>query len=572
MTPQTNEPHHDAAIVHPPEPGDPLWWRTAVTYQIYPRSWADSDGDGLGDLPGITSHLDYLRALGVDAIWLSPFYTSAQRDGGYDVADYRNVDPIFGTLADFDAMAEKAHGLGLRVVIDVVPNHTSNLHAWFRAALAAQAGSRERARYIFRDGRGPDGDEPPNNWRSVFGGPAWQRVDDGQWYLHLFDYHQPDLNWDNDEVRAEFLDVLRFWLDRGVDGFRVDVAHGLVKQAGLPSWQMPPADLRLEGTLPTNASPYWDQNGVHEIYPAWRALLDDYSARTPDHPRVMVAEAWVQPLERMALYLRPDEFHLGFNFDFLECLWRATDLRAVIDHSLRSNDLVGAPTTWVLSNHDVVRHASRLGLPQERPRPNGIGPDDPQPDAVLGLRRARAATTLMLGLPGAAYLYQGEELGLPDATDLPAAVRQDPTFRFTEVSEMGRDGCRVPFPWSREAPSFGFGPSDRSWLPQPTVYGELAEDQQEGVDGSTLELYRTLIRLRAERRLGAGGLAWLDGFGDEVVAYANVDGAGRRTVVVTNLGAEPVPLKGDLGEVIVASGPLLESRTLPADTTVWLAR
>ncbi len=568
----TANPTPTVDLLHRPDPAGAPWWRSAVVYQIYPRSWADGDGDGIGDLPGITARLPYLRALGVDAIWLSPFYVSPMADAGYDVADYRDVDPLFGTLADADAMLARAHELGLRVIVDLVPNHTSNHHVWFEAALAAAPGSPERDRYIFRDSRGPDGSEPPNNWRSGFGGSAWTRVADGQWYLHLFDYHQPDLNWQHPQVRAEFLDIIRYWLDRGVDGFRVDVAHGLVKVEGLPDVDGVDHGFGPEGDhLPTRTAPFWDQDGVHEIYRGWRALLDDRTAADPEHERMMCAEAWVQPAERMALYVRDDEFQQAFNFPFLATHWYADALHDVVEQSLRSNDAVGAPTTWVLSNHDVVRHASRLGLPQDLPRANGIGAHDPQPDRALGLRRARAASALMLALPGGAYLYQGEELGLPEATDLPDAARQDPTFRFTEGAELGRDGCRVPIPWVRDAPSFGFGPSAATWLPQPEVYGAYAVDQQEGVAGSTLELYRTLLRVRRDRRLGNGGMEWAAGFDeDTVVAFANVAEDGGRTTVVTNLGALPVPLPAGLGEVLVASGPLADDGSLPSDTTVWL--
>ena len=393
--------------VHPADSPEAPWWRDAVIYQVYPRSWADADGDGIGDLPGITAHLPYLRDLGVDAVWLSPFYVSPMNDAGYDVADYRDIDPRFGTLGDADAMVARAHELGLKVLVDLVPNHTSSEHAWFRAALAAAPGSSERDRYVFRDGRGPDGDQPPNNWPSVFGGRGWSRVTEadgtpGQWYLHLFDVTQPDLNWDNPEVREEFESVLRFWCDRGVDGFRVDVAHGLIKREGLPDWHgkvglyddvvteegpeaeaADPEDTGVLDHTATGASPMWDQDGVHEVYRSWRAVLDSYGE--PD--RILCAEAWVTPDTRLALYVRSDEMHQAFNFDFLETPWDAARIAAVVESSLRVNDEVGAPTTWVLSNHDVVRHASRLGLDQSLPRPNGITADAPQPDAVLGLRR-----------------------------------------------------------------------------------------------------------------------------------------------------------------------------------------
>ncbi|WBB57282.1 glycoside hydrolase family 13 protein [Verrucosispora sp. WMMD573] len=532
------------------------WWTEAVIYQIYPRSFADSGGDGIGDLPGITARLDHLAQLGVDAVWLSPFYPSPQADAGYDVADYRGVEPLFGTLADADDLIAKAHANGLRVIVDLVPNHTSSAHAWFQAALAAGPGSTERERYIFRAGRGPGGAEPPNDWQSVFGGPAWTRVPDGQWYLHLFDTAQPDLNWDNPEVRAEFLDVLRFWLDRGVNGFRVDVAHGLVKQADLADWQDPQEILSgQEADKPR--PPMWDQDGVHEVYREWRRLLDGYPGE-----RILVAEAWVEPAERLARYVRPDEMHQAFNFEYLLASWTAPAQYAVITRSLEATDAVGAPTTWVLSNHDVVRHASRLGLPVGTPRPNGIGVGDEQPDAATGLRRARAATLLMLALPGSAYLYQGEELGLPEHTTLPDAARQDPTWERSGHTQRGRDGCRVPIPWEADAPSYGFGPTDASWLPQPPVWAEYALDRQRGVPGSTYELYREALQLRRAYGLGRGTLEWLAS-GDEVLSFRN-----GNLVVFTNFGADPVA-KPD-GEVVHSSAPLNEDGSVPTDVTVWV--
>lgn len=548
---------------------DQAWWRDAVIYQVYPRSWADSDGDGIGDLPGITSRLDHLAALGVDAVWLSPFYTSPQHDAGYDVADFRDVDPIFGTLTDADALVARAHELGLRVIVDVVPNHTSDEHAWFREALAAAPGSAARARYLFREGRGDDGELPPNNWQSMFGGPAWSRLTEpdgtpGQWYLHLFDSTQPDLDWTNPEVRDELESVLRFWLDRDVDGFRIDVAHGLVKAEGLPDG---PEEFDSANQA-TALQPMFDQPGVHEIYRSWRRLVDEYAVPGADRDRILCAEAWVLPIESLAKYVRPDELHQSFNFSFLMTPWIAGELRASIDEGLSSVAAVDAPQTWVLSNHDVVRHASRLGYPPRpgRTRTEGIGPADPQPDAALGLRRARAATALMLALPGSAYLYQGEELGLPEATLLPDEVRQDPTWERSGRTSPGRDGCRVPVPWEAERPSFGFGPTDATWLPQPEVYGLLAVDRQEGVEGSTLELYRTLLRVRRERGMGRGELTWADVAPADVLAF-EVTGEAGATAVLTNLGAEPVPIPPG-SRVLAASGPLPGS-TLPTDTTVW---
>jgi alpha-glucosidase len=572
-----------SALIHPGSPPDSPWWRSAVIYQIYPRSWADLDGDGVGDLPGITTRLPYLRDLGVDAVWLSPFYTSPQADAGYDVADYRDVDPLFGTLADADALLAAAHDLGLKVLVDLVPNHSSDEHAWFRAALTAAPGSPERERYVFRDGRGPKGDLPPNNWQCVFGGTAWCRVTsdsapDGQWYLHLFDAKQPDFNWDNPEVRAEFEDVLRFWLDRGVDGFRVDVANALVKEAGLPDWDEQRHIFDDPGDVPSKPAgrraPMWDQDGVHEIYRAWRGILNSYNpihtdGYSGDNDRILCGEAWLDSPERIGRYVREDEMHQAFNFEFLRTQWRAVDLRRDITSSLTTADSVGAPTTWVLSNHDVVRHASRLGLPVGTKRPNGIGIGDQQPDAALGLRRARAATALMLALPGSAYLYQGEELGLPDSTDMPDEVRQDPTWPRSGHTERGRDGCRVPMPWEGDRPSYGFGPSDLTWLPQPASYASLAVDRQVGVDGSTLELYRALLALRRERGLGQGSLSWLEGFAAEVLAFVNAPVESERVLVITNFGAQPAVLPGG-ARLLLASGPLGDGGTVPIDTTVWL--
>lgn len=514
------------------------WWRDAVIYQVYPRSFADSDGDGMGDLGGVREHLGDLEALGVDAVWLSPFFPSPQADAGYDVADYRDVDPLFGTLDDFDALLAGAHQRGLRVVIDLVPNHTSSKHVWFTAALAAAPGSRERNRYVFRDGRGEHGELSPNNWPSQFGGPAWTRVDDGtanpQWYLHLFDAGQPDLNWDNPEVIDEFQDILRFWLNRGVDGFRVDVAHGLVKQQGLPDVASGEHD-----ALSRLDDPRWDQPGVHDIYRGWHRVLEGFGG-----DRMLVAEAWVADATRRALYVRPDEMQQAFSFGYLMAGWDAGAVRHAIDDALGANDAVGATTTWVLSNHDVVRHASRLGYPvpasdQGAPAPswtNGIGPDDPKPDDELGLSRARAATLGMLALPGSAYLYQGEELGLSEVTDLAPEVRQDPEFLRTAGAVIGRDGARVPLPWDSGAPAFGFSPSGRSWLPQPASFADYAANEQRGHPGSTLEMYRAAIDLRRTHRLGTGRMHWNEA-DPGVLDFTNGE-----VRVVVNMSRSPQPL------------------------------
>jgi len=545
---------------------DGEWWRTAVIYQIYPRSFADADGDGMGDLAGITSRLPYLAALGVDAVWLSPFYVSPMADAGYDVADYRDVDPRFGTLADADDLLAQAQRLGLRVIVDLVPNHTSDEHAWFREALAAGPHSPERARYLFRDGRGEHGEMPPNSWRSVFGGPAWTRVTEpdgtpGQWYLHLFDSRQPDLDWGHPEVREEFHDILRFWLDRGVSGFRVDVAHGLVKADGLPDWdhdQEIVDGAASDGRRP----PMWDQDGVHDVYRGWREVLDDY-----DGDRMLVAEAWVEPSERLARYVRHDEMHQAFNFDYLTAPWRAEDLRTRVTRSLAANAAVGAPTTWVLSNHDVVRHTSRLSLGLDVDPPQGVGPRDEQPDEELGLRRARAASTLMLALPGSAYLYQGEELGLPEHTTLPDEARQDPAYFRHDGAVAGRDGCRVPIPWTADQPAHGFSSSGQAWLPQPESFAEYAADVQHGVDGSTLELYRAALRLRRQLGLAAGSLVWDTGYADDVVAFRSA-AAGADVLVLTNLGTDPVTLP-EHARVLLSSGDLDAQGRVPTDVTVW---
>ncbi len=564
------------------------WWRSAVIYQIYPRSFADSDGDGIGDLPGITSRLTELSELGIDAVWLSPFMTSPQHDAGYDVADYCDVDPLFGTLADFDLLLARAHELGIRVIVDLVPNHTSWDHKWFQEALAAPEGSPERDRYMFRDGLGPNGDEMPNNWESVFGGPMWERTTrpdgtPGQWYLHIFDKSQPDLNWENPWVRERFHDILRFWLDRGVDGFRVDVAHGLIKEAGLPDYT-PPADagsmgggilpaehlVGLEPGIDAHATtdpptpPYWAHDGVHEIYRGWHAVLEEYEG-----DRVLCAEAWVEPLTKLARWVRPDEMQQAFNFTYLSAGWAAPELRAVIDNSIYAFGTVGAPSTWVLSNHDVVRHASRLALGAENVQGAGIGPKSPGlPDPVVGLRRARAATAVMLALPGSAYIYQGEELGLPEVIDLPDSARQDPTWFRTNGEKYGRDGCRVPIPWATGTPTYGFGPatSTASWLPQPLDWDEFARASQEGVESSTLELYKRALALRSQSGLGTGTLEWLDGYGPDVMAFRVAD-----VTVIANLGATPVelPVEPHLGDVLLSSEPLTEP-ALPTDTTVWL--
>ncbi|MCB2414006.1 glycoside hydrolase family 13 protein [Demequina sp. TTPB684] len=536
------------------------WWRSAVIYQIYPRSFADASGDGIGDLRGVTQHLTDLVNLGVDAVWLSPFYASPQKDAGYDVADYRQVDPLFGTLSDVDDLIDTAHGLGLRVIADIVPNHTSSDHAWFLEALAEGPGSPARDRYLFREGKGKSGELPPNNWQSVFGGPAWTRVTEadatqGQWYLHLFDSSQPDLNWENEAVREEFDDILRFWLDRGIDGMRVDVAHGLIKAPGLPDYTPDPSGGSMGGDEEL-ATPYFGQQGVHDVWRRWRAVVAEYG---PD--RILVAEAWIRSLSRMAEWVRPDEMHQAFNFSFLECPWDAAAMRDVISRSLSEFGAVGAPSTWVLSNHDVVRHASRLAVFGENPQGHGIGPlSEFKPDRVVGLQRARATTLVMLGLPGSSYIYQGEELGLPEHIDIPDEARQDPTWRRTNGERYGRDGCRVPLPWNSAKMTFGFSSSGRTWLPQPREWEDLARDVQDATEGSTLRMYKAALAHRRTSGLGDGSVEWVE-LGEDVVAF---DNNGIR--VIANLSADPVPFSG---RVLVSSAPV--HSVIPPSTAAWIA-
>ncbi|MEY3029128.1 MAG: hypothetical protein RL198_525 [Actinomycetota bacterium] len=543
------------------------WWRSAVIYQIYPRSFADGDGDGMGDIPGIISRLPELAELEIDAIWCSPLTKSPQKDAGYDVSDYRDIDPIFGSLADFDRLLAKAKELGIRILMDLVPNHTSEEHPWFKAALAAKPGSPERKRYVFRDGKGQNGELPPNNWESVFGGIAWTRINEavgqpGQWYLHIFDSSQPDLNWDNPEVVSEFHEVLRFWLDRGVAGFRIDVAHGLVKAAGLPDVVLSSSTMSGEDETTkdrVSEHPFWGQEGVHEIIRGWRKVLDEYE------DRAMAAEAWVLPLSRMAKWVRPDEYHQTFNFGYLETPWKRDALQKVVDESLSAFGGVGAPSTWVLSNHDVIRHASRFSYDKLPKQGDGIGPDYPQPDEALGLRRARAASAFMLGLPGGAYLYQGEELGLPEHTTIEGKYRQDPTYFRTKGARVGRDGCRVPLPWELDAPAYGFNTTGQTWLPQPDSFRRYARDCQRGVAGSTLELYKRLIHVRKQYDLGNGDLEWVSELsGPTWLAYRN-----GPILVFSNFQGDPIALpKGEI--LVTTQHDLTIEGVLEHDQTVWL--
>ncbi len=541
------------------------WWREAVIYQVYIRSFADGDGDGIGDLAGLRSRLPYLCELGVDGIWINPWYRSPMADAGYDVADYREIDPLFGTLTEAEELIVACHDHKIRVIVDLIPNHTSDQHPWFQAALTAPPGSVERARYWFRSGRGAQGELPPNDWRSRFGGSAWTHVRGadgrpGEWYLHLFAPEQPDLNWNNREVLQEFESILRFWLDRGIDGFRIDVAHGLVKHPELPDLGErvePEAIDRLDRI----DHPHWDRDEVHEIYRGWRRVLDSY-----DGERKFIAEAWVTDSERLARYLRPGTLHTAFNFDFLLSSWDADELRAVIDATIGSLTVVGAPATWVLSNHDVVRHVTRYG----RAETGGTERDAQRlrgspVDIDLGTRRARAAALLSLALPGGSYIYQGEELGLWEVEDIPEPLLQDPGLRR---SGKTRDGCRVPIPWSGERPPFGFSPPDARatpWLPQPPAWRDLTAQRQSGNPRSMLELYRGALRIRrVHPALGDGTLVWDEDAPHQVLSFTRQPGF--RCVVNLSTRAIALPPHRDL---LLGSQPLHGDR-LPPDTAVWL--
>ncbi|WP_030378712.1 MULTISPECIES: glycoside hydrolase family 13 protein [unclassified Streptomyces] len=515
------------------------WWRSAVIYQVYVRSFADGDGDGTGDLAGVRARLSHLAQLGVDALWFSPWYLSPMKDGGYDVADYRTIDPAFGTLAEAEKLIAEARELGIRTIVDIVPNHVSDQHPWFRKALD---GGPERELFHFRPGRGEHGELPPNDWRSEFGGPAWSRLDDGDWYLHLFAPEQPDLNWAHPAVRQEHEDVLRFWFERGVAGVRIDSAALLVKDPGLPDF-----------TAGRDPHPYVDRDELHDVYRSWRRVADEYDG-------VFVGEVWLPDAERFARYLRPDELHTAFNFSFLSCPWDPARLRASIDDTLAEHAPVGAPATWVLCNHDVTRTVTRYGRAD-------TGFDfatktfGTPTDLALGTRRARAAALLTLALPGSVYVYQGEELGLPEA-DIPRERIQDPMHARSGGTDPGRDGCRVPLPWAAGAPYAGFGSREEPWLPQPAGWAAYAADRQATDPHSMLTLYREAIRLRPV--FGDGPLTWLPA-PEGVLAFTRADGV--RCVV--NLGEDPVALPTS-APPLLTSGPLTDDGRLPQDTAVWL--
>jgi alpha-glucosidase len=543
----------------------PEWWRDAVVYQIYIRSFADGDSDGIGDIAGIRSRLPYLSDLGVDAIWITPWYPSPFADGGYDVADYCDIAPVFGDLAQAEALIADVHRLGMRIILDLVPNHTSDQHPWFRRALGAGEDSADREWYWFRGGRGPGGDAPPNDWRSVFGGPAWERLpatgDGGEpeWYLHLFAPEQPDLNWARPEVALAFDDVLRFWFDRGVDGFRIDVANAMAKDPDLPdlhgSDPGDPASGSPDSDGGTIDHPYWDRDEIHETFRRWRRIADSYRT-SAEGPRMFVAEAWRVRPGGLARYLRPDELQSAFNFEFLAAPWEPGALRTVIDHHTEVLDAVGASPTWVLSNHDTVRVVTRYA-----PTTAAGG----RVDLGVGQRRARAAALLMLALPGCAYIYQGDELGLPEVEDLPDDRRQDPIWRRSGGTILGRDGCRVPLPWDETAPALGFSPVE-PWLPQPADWDALAVTRQSGEPGSMLSLYRTAIALRRRHLVGGNRpVEWRDA-GLGVLAFDQGDGFS----CVVNFTGGALPLEP--GSEVLLGSEAIDRRMLPTDTAVWLVR
>ncbi|GAA2971615.1 glycoside hydrolase family 13 protein [Streptomyces enissocaesilis] len=539
------------------------WWRTAVIYQVYIRSFADGDGDGIGDFAGLTSRLDYLVGLGVDGVWLNPCFPSPQADHGYDVADYSDIEPDYGDLASFDEFVAAAHERGLKVLLDLVPNHCAIRHPWFTAAVSAGTGSPERERFHFRDGRGVSGELPPNNWRSSFGGPAWTRITEpdgtpGQWYLNSFDSAQADINWRHPDVPALFEDVLRFWFDRGVDGFRIDVANGLHKHPELPDW------------TGTGFNAYaWDRPEVHDIHRSWRRIADSYG---PGRELTLVGEIWVPTAEALAAYLRPDELPQAFFFDLLKRRWDANGWRTSIDQAITAIGATGATITWTLANHDVHRTVTRYGITRPDDVPASLDPHVAltrprgEVDVALGERRARAAVMTLLALPGSCYLYQGEELGLPEVLDLDDAARQDPNWIRTNGVDAGRDGCRVPLPWTQESATFGFSPPDAAapWLPQPEWFAKYAVSELWSDVDSILALHRRALRIRrSEPGLAGDAFRWLDA--PEGVLFFE---RGNGFACVVNFGTEPYPLPA--GSKVVLTSVRCGDESLPADAAAWI--
>ncbi len=497
------------------------WWRGAVGYEVYLRSFADGDGDGVGDLPGLLSRLDHLAELGVDAVWITPFYPSPMRDHGYDVADYRGVDPVFGSDTDLDACVARAHELGLRVVVDLVPNHSSSDHPWFRAARSSRS-SAYRDYYVWRDPA--PGGGPPNNWVAHFGGSGWTfDAATGQYWLHLFLPEQPDLNWANPAVRDEFDAIIAFWLDRGVDGFRIDVAHGLVKHDDLPDNPVAaqPDAVELGAVVST-----WetlehrydvDQPAVLDVYRRWRAI-------TAPRDAVLLGEVYLLDPARLRRYLAGDGLDLAFWFAPLHVPWDAQRLRRVLA------DGAGLPAgrvAWVSGSHDRSRAVSRFG------------------GGAVGRARALALSTLLLGMPGAAFLYQGEELGLSDGA-IAAADAQDPIAVREGALARTRDVCRTPLPWA-PGPGFGFTTAERPWLPFGARTDADTVAVQRDDPGSMLHRYRRLLAVRRDTpELRAAPLDWLTDAGP-VVAYRRGD-----AIVAANCGDAAATLALPAGAWTVA--------------------
>lgn len=567
------------------------WWQEAIVYQVYVRSFADANGDGIGDLEGIRSRLDHIASLGVDAIWLNPCYPSPQRDHGYDVADYFAIHDEYGDLDTFDALLADARERNIKILMDLVPNHCSNDHAWFVEALAADPDSVERNRFYFRDGlptadgADPHG-SPPNNWMAAFGGSAWTRVspDDAQWYLGTFTPHQPDFDHTNSDVQAMFAEVLEFWFDRGVEGVRVDAIAPVGKDAALPDAPPVPPGTGLLQVCWENPYTVFRPEG-HDVWRQFRTTIDNYMERHPGRDLMMVAEAYMNGRpDLMAAFVNPEQFHQAFAFDLLLSPWVKSEVERAIRDTL---DIIsiGSTPTWTLNNHDVQRVVTRLGR-SNATDPNTVSNnamevDDVDIDIERGVRRARAMITLAMAMPGSLYLYMGEELGLPEVLDIPAERREDPVFLQTNGERIGRDGCRIPLPWTDDpSTNFGFSSVDSdahtdvpdSWLPQPGWWGTGAVDELDGEDNSILELYRAVIDARREFAVPEGMVAAVVDLGPGLVAVRRGD-----LVAVCNTTSEPIALdmENDLVEIslpVFASEPT-EMHTpgvIPPDSTVWL--
>jgi alpha-glucosidase len=487
-----------------------LWWQKGIIYQIYPRSYQDSNGDGVGDLPGIIQRLDYIQSLNVDAVWLSPIYPSPMHDFGYDVADYVGIHPMFGTMADFDRLLAETHRRGMKLILDLVPNHTSDEHPWFIES-RSNRDNRKRDWYIWRD-PAPDGG-PPNNWLSHFGGPAWtfdERT--GQYYLHQFVKQQPELNYRHPEVLPAILDVMRFWLDKGVDGFRVDVIWLMLKDDQFRDEPLNPA---WDGVKPFGKLRHiYVENlpGVHDIIRQMRSVLDEYSER------MMVGEIYLPNQELVKYYGRnSDECHLPFNFQLINLDWDARTIRRAVDayESVLPPD--GWPN-WVMGNHDQHRIASRVGAGQ-----------------------ARVANMLLLTLRGTPTTYYGEEIGMENVPIPPEFVQDPPAVNQPEIAHIvGRDPERTPMQWDSTA-NAGFATAGVTpWLPVAEDYAERNVARQDEDPTSMLALYRALTRLRrAEPPLHVGDYASVEAGVDDVFAYLRTHSGAARFLILLNFGSEP---------------------------------